>query len=134
MILVDTSVWIDYFNGVRNWQTDALDDALSEDWVLTGDIILAEILQGFDRDSDFYKARQALDSLECVRLGGKALALEAATHYRHLRSQGVTVRKTVDMLIASYCIRTGTTLLHNDNDFERIAAALPLETLPPHTG
>ena len=128
MILVDTSVWIDYFNGVRNWQTDALDDALSEDWVLTGDIILAEILQGFDRDSDFYKARQALDSLECVRLGGKALALEAATHYRHLRSQGVTVRKTVDMLIASYCIHTGTTLLHNDSDFDRIARHLPLMT------
>jgi len=128
MILVDTSVWIDYFNGVRNWQTDALDAALFEDWVLTGDIILAEILQGFDRDSDFHKARQALDSLDCVRLGGKALALEAATHYRTLRAQGVTVRKTVDMLIASYCIRTGTTLLHNDNDFERIARHLPLLT------
>ena len=134
MILVDTSVWIDYFNGLRNWQTDALDAALLEDWVLTGDIILAETLQGFDRDTDFHKARQALDSLECVRLGGKELAIEAATHYRHLRSQGVTVRKTVDMLIASYCIRTGTTLLHNDNDFERIAAALPLDTKPPHTG
>jgi len=134
MILVDTSVWIDYFNGVRNWQNDALDDALSENWVLTGDIILAEILQGFDRDSDFHRARQALDSLECVGLGGKALALEAATHYRTLRSQGVTVRKPVDMLIATYCIRTGTTLLHNDRDFECIAAALPLETVPPHTG
>lgn len=134
MILVDTSVWIDYFNGVRNWQTDALDAALLEDWVLTGDIILAEILQGFDRDFDYHKARQALDSLECVRLGGKALALEAATHYRTLRSQGVTVRKTVDMLIASYCIRAGTALLHNDIDFERIATALPLETVPPHTG
>lgn len=59
MILVDTSVWINYFNGVRNWQNDALDDALSENWVLTGDIILAEILQGFDRDSDFHRARQA---------------------------------------------------------------------------
>ena len=134
MILVDTSVWIDYFNGVRNWQTDVLDAALMEDWVLTGDIILAEILQGFDRDTDFHKARQALDSLECVRLGGKELAIEAANHYRYLRSQGVTVRKTVDMLIAAYCIRTGATLLHNDIDFERIAGALPLDTKPPHTG
>jgi len=134
MILVDTSVWIDYFNGIRNWQTDALDAALLEDWVLTGDIILAEILQGFDRDADFHKARQALDCLECIRLGGKGMAIESATHYRHLRSQGVTVRKTVDMLIASYCIRTGTTLLHSDNDFERIAQQLPLSTVAPHTG
>ncbi|TVQ66064.1 MAG: PIN domain nuclease [Balneolaceae bacterium] len=134
MILVDTSVWIDYFNGVRNWQTDALDAALTEDWVLTGDIILAEVLQGFDRDADFHKARQALDTLECVRLGGKDMAIEAASHYRYLRSHGVTVRKTVDMLIAAYCIRTGTTLLHNDRDFERIAQQLPLRTVAPHTG
>ncbi|MGM0739023.1 MAG: PIN domain-containing protein [Bacteroidota bacterium] len=63
-----------------------------------------------------------------------SISTESATHYRHLRSQGVTIRKTVDMLIASYCIRAGTALLHNDIDFERIATALPLETVPPHTG
>ena len=128
MILVDTSVWIDYFNGIRNWQTDTLDNLLSDGWVLTGDIILAEVLQGFDKDVHFHDARLALDGLKCVRLGGKQLAIEAASHYRHLRSQGVTVRKTVDMLIASYCIHTGTQLLHSDNDFERIARHLPLLT------
>ena len=134
MILVDTSVWIDYFNGVRNWQTETLDTALTEEWILTGDLILAEVLQGFDQDGHFHKARQALDSLECARLGGKPLAVEAASHFRFLRSRGVTVRKTVDMLIAAYCIRTGTVLLHNDRDFDRIAHHLPLETVPPRTG
>jgi predicted nucleic acid-binding protein len=128
MILVDTSVWIDYFNGIRNWQTDTLDNLLSDGWVLTGDIILAEVLQGFDKDVHFHDARLALDGLKCGRLGGKQLAIEAATHFRYLRSRGVTVRKTVDMLIASYCIHTGTTLLHNDSDFDRIARHLPLMT------
>src|SRR5690554_2378307 len=116
MILVDSSVWIDYFNGIEYWQTDALDRALSEEAILIGDIILTEVLQGFDKDSDFRKAKQALGSLECIQLGGKILALKAADNFRLLRKKGITVRKTVDMLIGTWCIETEVELLHNDRD------------------
>lgn len=127
MILVDTSVWIDYFNGVDVWQADSLDRALTEETVLVGDIILAEILQGFDKDSDYRKAKQALAPLECINLGGKELAIKAASNFRFLRSKGVTIRKTVDMLIGTWCIETDIELLHNDKDFDQIADHLPLK-------
>ena len=126
MILVDTSVWIDYFNGVENRQTETLDRILSEQSVLIGDIILTEILQGFDSDKDYRLAKQALDPLDCVHLGGKSLAIEAASNFRYLRSKGITIRKTVDMLIASWCIEHDVELLHNDKDFDRIARELPV--------
>lgn len=129
MILVDTSVWIDYFNGVENRQTEILDRILSEQSVLIGDIILTEILQGFDSDKDYRLAKQALDPLDCVHLGGKSLAIEAASNFRHLRSKGITIRKTVDMLIASWCIEHDVELLHNDKDFDRIARELPLRVI-----
>jgi hypothetical protein len=127
MILVDTSVWIDYFNGVSTKQTDTLDRILSEQTVLLGDIILTEILQGFDSDKDFRLAKQALDPLDCVHLGGKPLALKAASNFRFLRSKGITIRKTVDMLIGSWCIEHNVELLHCDKDFDQIATQLPLQ-------
>lgn len=126
MILVDTSVWIDYFNGAENWQTNRLNQILSEETVLMADIILAEILQGFDSDTDFKLAKKALDPLDCVHLGGKSLAIKAASNFRLLRSKGVTIRKTVDMLIGSWCIQHEVELLHNDKDFDQIATHLPL--------
>src|SRR6056297_989795 len=127
MILVDTSVWIDYFNGVSTKQTEILDRVLSKETVLIGDIILTEILQGFDRDNEFRLARQALDPLDCVHLGGKTLAVKAASDFRFLRSKGVTIRKTVDMLIGSWCIEHDVELLHNNKDFDQIATQLPLQ-------
>ncbi|MDR9418210.1 PIN domain nuclease [Gracilimonas sp.] len=127
MILVDTSVWIDYFNGVSTKQTDSLDQALSEETVLIGDIILTEILQGFDSDKEFRLAKQALSSLECAHLGGKSLAIKAASNFRFLRSKGITIRKTVDMLIGTWCIEHKMKLLHNDKDFDRIATHIPLQ-------
>lgn len=130
MILVDTSVWIDYFNGIENDQTNSLDRSISEQTILLGDIILVEILQGFDSDSDFKKAKKALDHLSCVQLGGKSLAIKAATNFRFLRSKGVTIRKTVDMLIGSWCIEHEIALLHNDKDFDQIAIHLPLKVYP----
>ncbi len=129
MILVDTSVWIDYFNGVQTWQVDALDSILSDELVLIGDIILAEILQGFEKDSDYKKARVALEPFDCIDLGGKNLAIKTANNFRFLRSNGVTVRKTVDMLIGTWCIESGVALLHNDKDFDRIAMYLPLKVI-----
>jgi len=127
VILVDTSVWIDYFNGVENKQTESLDRILSEQSVLLGDIILTEILQGFDNDKEFRLAKQALEPLDCVHLGGKSLAIKAASNFRFLRSKGVTIRKTVDMLIGSWCIEHEVELLHNDKDFDQIATQLPLQ-------
>ncbi len=127
MILVDTSVWIDYFNGVSTKQTDSLDRILSEQTVLIGDIILTEILQGFDSDKEFKLAKQALEPLDCVHLGGKSLAIKAASNFRFLRSKGITIRKTVDMLIGSWCIEHEVELLHNDKDFDQIATQLPLQ-------
>lgn len=127
MILVDTSVWIDYFNGVSTKQTDSLDRILSEHTVLIGDIILTDILQGFDSDKEFRLAKQALDPLDCVHLGGKSLAIKAASNFRFLLSKGITIRKTVDMLIGSWCIEHEVELLHNDKDFDQIATQLPLQ-------
>jgi len=127
VILVDTTVWIDYFNGIENKQTESLDHILSEQSVIIGDIILTEILQGFDSDKEFRLAKQALDPLDCVHLGGKSLAIKAASNFRFLRSKGVTIRKTVDMLIGSWCIEHEVELLHNDKDFDQIATQLPLQ-------
>jgi len=127
MILVDTSVWIDYFNGVSTKQTGSLDRILSEQTVLIGDIILTEILQGFDSDKEFKLAKQALEPLDCVHLGGKSLAIKAASNFRFLRSKGITIRKTADMLIGSWCIEHEVELLHNDKDFDQIATQLPLQ-------
>ncbi len=123
MILVDTSVWIDYFNGKRNNQTDKLDEFLSTEQVIMGDIILAEILQGFRKDTDFNKAKQALDYLQCYSITNKQLAIKSAENFRALRKKGVTVRKTTDMLIGTFCIENNIPLLHNDKDF------IPLEDL-----
>lgn len=126
MILVDTSVWIDYFNGKENLQTHILDNSLSSETVLVGDVILCEILQGFKSNQDFNKAKNALDKLDCVTLCNKELAISAAINFRFLQSRGITIRKTVDMLIGTWCIDTGVELLHNDKDFDRIANLLPL--------
>ena len=127
MILVDTSVWVDYFNGTVNKQTEILDQLLSEQTILLGDIILTEILQGFDRDKEFRLAKEALNPLDCVHLGGKSLAIKAAANFRFLQSKGVTIRKTVDMFIGSWCIEHDVELLHNDKDFDRVATQLPLQ-------
>ena len=129
MILVDSSVWIDYFNGLATRQTDRLDELLGSDLLLTGDIILAEVLQGFRDDRDFRRAKRALDGLEFRAMLGRDIALKSAANYRALRAQGVTVRKTIDTLIATFCIENGHELLHADRDFDPIEEHLGLRTL-----
>jgi predicted nucleic acid-binding protein len=126
MILVDSSVWIDFFNGRETHQTDALDNLLGREPVLIGDLILTEVLLGFRRDADYRKARALLDTLELRRLGGKAIAVAAADNYRRLRRRGVTPRKTIDMIIATYCIANGLQLLHADRDFDGLEKELGL--------
>ncbi len=129
MILVDSSVWIDYFNGVETRQTDRLDELLGSDLLLTGDIILAEVLQGFRNDRDFRRAKRALDALEFRAMLGRDVALKSAANYRALRAQGISVRKTIDMLIATFCIENGHELLHADRDFDPIEQHLRLRTV-----
>jgi predicted nucleic acid-binding protein len=118
VILVDSSVWIDYFRGRRSAQTDRLDELLSQQPILIGDIILTEVLQGFTSDSDFNKALRMLAALELIEIGGREVAIQAARNYRLLRARGVTVRKTIDTLIATRCIEDGIPLLFSDRDFQ----------------
>ncbi len=129
MILVDSSVWIDYFNGQTTVATDRLDDLLSGELLLTGDIILAEVLQGFGRQSHFRRARLLFDKLEYRDMLGHDVAIAAATNYRRLRARGVTVRKTIDVMIATFCIRNGHRLLHSDRDFTPMERHLKLKTV-----
>ncbi len=126
MILVDTSVWIDFFNGKATGETDALSEYLGHTPILTGDLILTEVLQGFRRDSDYRKARKLLDTIEMRMLGGRQIALAAAETYRILRRRGITPRKTIDMIIGTYCLLHGLELLHADRDFDVLERELGL--------
>lgn len=128
MILVDSSVWIDYFRGAATAQAEKLDSLLGREPLATGDLILAEVLQGFVSDRDFNQARRLLDSLEVIELGGKAIAIQAARNFRALRALGFTVRKTIDTIIATRCIEAGYTLLHSDRDFEPFVKHLGLRS------
>ncbi|HEY2257699.1 MAG TPA: PIN domain nuclease [Variovorax sp.] len=126
MILVDSSVWIDYFRGSGTPGADKLDALLRDEPVLVGDLILAEVLQGFARDRDFNDARKVLGALDLVTLGGERIAIQAARNHRQLRARGVTVRKTIDTLIATWCIAHDHRLLHADRDFDAFEAHLGL--------
>jgi hypothetical protein len=129
LILVDSSVWIDYFKGTITAQTAILDGLLGVEPLAIGDLILSEVLQGFSDDRDFNQARRMLTALTVVELGGKDIAIRAAHHFRTLRRKGVTVRKTTDTVIATRCIEDGYELLHNDRDFDPFARFLGLRVV-----
>ncbi len=131
MLVVDTSVWIDYFNGVKNPQTDFLDAILDKTPIIIGDLILAEVLQGFRYDPDFEKVRRALGKFMQESMVDPALAVQSARNDRFLRQKGITVRKTIDSLIATYCIENDHQLLHNDSDFDGYEEHLGLRVLHP---
>jgi predicted nucleic acid-binding protein len=118
VILVDSSVWIDYFNGRSTPQTEKLDQLLGAEDLAIGDLILVEVLQGFREDREFESARRLLLSLSLVDLCGPDIAIQAARNYRSLRSRGFTIRKTIDCVIATCCIERGYQLLHSDKDFD----------------
>ncbi len=126
MIVVDTSVWIDYFRGVVTPQSDKLDTLLGVEQLLTGDLILTEVLQGFENDRDFNQARKLLASVPLVPLVGEEIALQAARNFRKLRTLGITVRKTMDTLIATGCIEKQLSLLYSDRDFDPFVQYLGL--------
>jgi predicted nucleic acid-binding protein len=117
MILVDSSVWVNYFNGLDTPQTNLLDNLLGNEPLAIGDLILAEVLQGFRSDADFHTARELLTALTIYELLGVENAIASAQHYRLLRARGITVRKTIDVIIATFCIRRSYPLLFSDRDF-----------------
>jgi predicted nucleic acid-binding protein len=130
MIIVDSSVWVDYFNGKISRQTDSLDRLLGQEDIVVGDLILTEVLQGFRDDAQFGEAKRLFDGFRIVSMVGKDLAIKAANNYRTLRKRGSTVRKTIDMMIATYCIHNRIPLLYSDRDFDPIVAHLGLKTVP----
>ena len=127
MILVDSSVWIDFFRGTVTPQVEVLDRLLGEEPVAIGDLMMTEVLQGFASERDFNKARRMLGALDLVEIGGRDVMIEAARYFRDLRARGITIRKTIDTLIATRCIVSGYRLLYSDRDFDPFVTHLGLE-------
>ncbi len=129
MILVDTSVWIDYFLGKDNKHTMLLDTALNTERICIGDLIITELIQGFKTKSEISSAPKIISRLEYYDLAGKDIAFKAAENYRKLRQKGITIRKTIDIIIGTFCIENQIKLLHNDRDFDPFVKFLGLKVL-----
>lgn len=129
MIVVDSSIWIDYFNGTISNETNWLDESLGIEPIIMGDIILAEVLQGFQNEKDFRTAKKLLPEFPFMDMIGQELAIKSAMNYRCLRQIGITIRKTVDVLIGTFCIHNNFVLLHNDKDFDPLEEHLKLKVM-----
>jgi len=129
MIVVDSSIWIDYFNGTICKETDWLDESLGIEPIIMGDIILAEVLQGFQNDKDFKTAKKLLLEIPFMDMIGQELAIKSAVNYRALRQKGITIRKTIDVMIGTFCIHNNFFLLHNDKDFDPLEKYLKLKVM-----
>lgn len=131
MVIVDTTVWIDYLNGISTSQTDWLDAELARQRLGLTDLILCEVLQGVRDERQATQTRQELLKFEVLETGGIRLAIAAAQNYRSLRARGRTVRKTVDCLIATFCLMNDHVLLHNDRDYDPFEEFLGLRVIYP---
>lgn len=129
MKMVDSSVWIDFFGDAITSEVEALAALLKRENVLMGDLVLMEVLQGFKSDREFHIVRKSLSVLDNVQLVTPVLAVKSAQNYRTLRKMGITVRKTIDCLIATWCIENGVPLLHSDRDFDPFERHLGLVVL-----
>ena len=129
MIVVDSSVWIDYFRGADTREAMLLHSLLGVEPIVIGDLVLAEVLRGFRRERDLRRAEAALHTLIFEPMVGRSVAVASARNYRALRAVGVTVRKTIDVLIATFCMENGHVLLHADRDFDPLERHLGLRTL-----
>lgn len=127
MILVDSSVWIDYFRGTQTPEVELLDGMFGRARLAVGDLIVAEVLQGISDEREFNLVKRTLDAFVKIDIGGHEIAIKAARNYRTLRAKGLTVRKTIDSFIATRCIEDGLTLLHSDRDFQPFALHLGLK-------
>jgi predicted nucleic acid-binding protein len=126
VIVVDSSVWIDYFRDADTPQVEALDRLLGTEVIAVGDLILSEVLQGIDSDREFRTVLQLMQRYIIIEISSESVAIEAARNYRRLRSIGVTVRKTIDTLIATRCMIDGHELLYSDPDFDAFVEYLGL--------
>ena len=131
MVLVDSSVWISYFNGKDTWQTEILDQILLQIPIFTGDLILTEVLQWFRKENDYNKAKKIMSILACKNLSGYEIAIKSAENYRKLRKQGITVKKTIDVIIGTFCITENIPLLHDNKYFEPMIEHLGLKSISP---
>jgi predicted nucleic acid-binding protein len=131
VVIVDTTVWVDYFQGTQNPETDWLNTELDRQRLGLTDIVLCEVLQGVRNDVVAKEVEGTLLKLEVFETGSVALAREAARNYRALRSRGHTVRKTIDCLIATFCLREQHSLLHRDRDFDPFEKYLDLSVVHP---
>lgn len=129
MVIVDTTVWIDYLRGDDNPQIQWLDRALTRQRLALTDLILCEVLQGIQSQASFTNVREELLKFHVFETGGRALAIAAAENYRILRRRGYTVRKTIDCLIATFCLKNGHSLLHRDHDFDPFQKVLGLQVI-----
>jgi hypothetical protein len=128
MILVDTSVWVDYFRGTNTPEADKLDNLLGVELAVTGDLILTEVLQGFISEREFNQGRKLFASIPLIPLVGEDIAIQAARNFRKLRNLGITIRKTIDTLIATSCIEKQLILLYSDRDFDPFVKHLGLRS------
>ena len=133
MIIADTSVWIDYFNGKVDSYTDELDKQLNEGNVVLGDLILLEILQGIKSDKEYNKTKKILETLDQYEMLGHNMVTRCANNYRQLRKQGMTIRKTADVIIATFCIENKIPLLFTDRDFKPFVEHCGLISVVPKT-
>jgi hypothetical protein len=130
LIVVDTSVWIDFLNGRTAPHVDALRRALGRHEIIIGDLMLCEVLQGLDHESEAREVEAVLRRFDIAAMAGDAIAVRAADNFRALRRLGVTVRKTIDLLIGTWCIENRQPLLHNDSDFRPMTRHLGLVEVP----
>jgi predicted nucleic acid-binding protein len=131
MVIVDTTVWVDYFNGTPTRQVEWLDHELDRQRLGLIDLILSEVLQGVRNKREATATQRELLRLEVFPSGGVELAVAAARNYRRLRAKGRTVRRTIDCWIATFCLLNGHALLHNDSDFDPFEAFLSLQVIHP---
>jgi predicted nucleic acid-binding protein len=130
VIVVDSSVWIDFLNGRKAAHVDHLRAALGMDEIIVGDLMLCEVLQGLGSERDARQIETLLRRFEIVPMAGEAIAVSAARNFRALRRRGITIRKTIDLLIGTWCIENRRPLLHNDSDFRPMALYLGLIEAP----
>ncbi|MDB5424049.1 MAG: domain nuclease [Phenylobacterium sp.] len=131
MTLVDSSVWIDYFRDLQTPTCERLESLLSVEQLIIGDLILTEVLQGCVAERDFRRVLNRLGALTVIRIADEDIAVASARNYRRLRAEGVTVRKTIDCLIATRCIADGHSLLYSDRDFDPFVQYLGLQSANP---
>jgi predicted nucleic acid-binding protein len=134
LILADTSVWIDYLNGKITPQTDLLDVYLLEGTLAMGDLVLLEILQGIRNDKQYKQVKAKLSLLDQYAMFDPSMVAKCADNFRFLRKKGITIRKTNDVIIASFCIDKAIPLLYSDRDFAPFSQYLNLQTVSKHSG